>query len=56
MIKSKRQVIFLPNDLELDPDEGDKRYGKFVASTYQLGKDEDDRTLIVEREVENLRD
>ena len=56
MIKSKRQVIFLPNDLELDPDEGDKRYGKFVASTYQLGKDEYDRTLIVEREVENLRD
>ena len=54
-IDSERQVIFLPNDLELDPDEGDKKYGKKVAATYQLVKIDDDRTEVVERQVENLR-
>jgi len=55
MTNSDRQVIFLPNDLELDPDEGDKRYGKLMASTYELGKDENDRTLVMPRCTENLR-
>jgi DNA sulfur modification protein DndD len=54
-IDSDRQVIFLPNDLELDPEEGDRRYGKKVAATYELVKIDDDRTEVVPREVGNLR-
>ncbi len=54
-IDSERQVIFLPNDLELDPDEGDRKYGNKVAATYELVKIDDDRTKVVKREVANLR-
>ena len=49
----ERQVIFLPNDLELDPDEGDKKYGKSSAATYELRKADEDRTEVVLR-VNNL--
>ena len=54
-IDSDRQVIFLPNDLELDPDIGDKKYRKKVAATYELIKVDEDRTEVLEREVTNLR-
>lgn len=51
---SKRQVIFLPNTRELDPEEGDQKYGKKVAATYQLVKTDKDRTEVKPR-VDNLR-
>ena len=50
---SDRQAIFLPNDRELDPDDGDERYGKLCAATYELRKADEDRTEVVRR-VNNL--
>lgn len=54
-IESDRQVIFLPNDLELNPDEGDERYGGKVSATYELIKVEEDRTKVLLRHNSNLR-
>ena len=54
-IESDRQVIFLPNDLELNPDEGDERYGGKVSATYELIKVEEDRTKVIQRHNSNLR-
>jgi len=51
--KAERQVIFLPNDLELDPDKGDDKYGSRVASTYELVKIDNDRTKVKTR-INNL--
>lgn len=48
-LKTNPQVIFLPNDLELDPDFGDKNYGKFVGTTYELSKVKGDRTEVTPR-------
>ena len=42
--KSKKQIIFLPNDLELDPEVAVQKYKGSVASIYQLEKIENDRT------------
>lgn len=42
--KSQKQIIFLPNDLELNPDVAVKEYGYSVASIYQLEKIDEDRT------------
>ena len=46
-------LLFLPNDRELDPDDGDERYGKLCAATYELRKADEDRTEVVRR-VNNL--
>jgi len=48
-LKNNPQVIFLPNDLELDPEHGDKTFGKFVGTTYELSKVEGDRTKVISR-------
>jgi len=44
--KSKKQIIFLPNDLELDPEVAMEKYKDNVASIYQLEKIEEDRTKV----------
>ena len=48
-LKTNPQVIFLPNDLELDPEFGDNNYGKYVGTTYELSKVEGDRTEVIPR-------
>ena len=48
-LKTNPQVIFLPNDLELDPEFGDKNYGKYVGTTYELSKVKGDRTEVIPR-------
>lgn len=37
-MKTDRQVIFLPYDKELKPEEGDSLYGDYLAATYELEK------------------
>jgi len=51
---SSRQVIALPYDKELDPTEGDKKYSKNLAATYELEKVDNDRTVIRKRVTKNL--
>lgn len=41
---SNKQIIFLPNDLELDPEVAIEKYKNNVASIYQLEKIDKDRT------------
>ena len=48
-LASDQQVIFLPNDRELHPDDGDRKYGNMVGYTYKLEKIEKDRSKIVSR-------
>jgi DNA sulfur modification protein DndD len=48
-LESDQQVIFLPNDRELHPDDGDRKYGNMVGYTYKLEKIEKDRSKIVSR-------
>jgi len=42
--KSKKQIIFLPNDLELNPEVAVEKYKDNVAAIYQLEKIDEDRT------------
>ena len=48
-LKTNPQVIFLPNDLELDPEFGDKNYREYVGTTYELSKVKGDRTEVIPR-------
>jgi DNA sulfur modification protein DndD len=52
-LNNTRQVVFLPQGSELDPKEGDKKYGHRCAATYLLTKDSQDRTKVHLR-VDNL--
>lgn len=53
-LNGNRQVIFLPEGSELDPDIGDERYAHLCASTYSLMKDDNDHTTVKLR-ISNLR-
>lgn len=50
---SNRQVVLLPEGKELNPEEGDKRYGHLCASTYALEKTDGDSARVSIR-VNNL--
>jgi DNA sulfur modification protein DndD len=44
LLESKKQVIILPESKELEPEEGDEKYGGRCVTTYEIeliGKDED---------------
>lgn len=48
-----RQVVFLPEGSELDPVDGDARYGHLCSATYSLAKNTDDQTTVNLR-IDNL--
>jgi len=50
----ERQIFFLPEGSELDPDVGDERYAHLCAASYSLVKDEKDHTGVKIR-VDNLK-
>ena len=53
-MKTDRQVIFLPYDKELKPDDGDSLYGDYLAATYELEKVNGTNHTQIKTRIDNL--